>query len=907
MGIQTKGDKAMKRRISILLCICLILSSVMLVNAEPSAAECEKERYILNRLGIAETETTDDLSVSVSRAKFAWIISKALRLGGSDERYFWDVDPNYWAAKSINALAEGGYISGSGGGAFEPDGLITYEQACKILVTAAGYKECAGMSAGDSMSGYIRTAQRIGIDVNPENSEALSLREVILMVYRTMSIPMVYETGVEDGRVKGEVTDKETLFSLYHNVYISDGRLCSVYGRSIDDTVVTQENKAVIDGEDYILDEGVGTDGLFGRNIDFVYIKSDSESLLIYAETNGKDKYTLIEGGLLKGFDSEDYTFTYYPAEESNSVKRVSAQRGASVILNGRSFGGRISDVADEFISEDRKGTIELISTGGGAADIIIINSYRTFTAGGYDSVNKIFFSYYDDAVPVSVKECETLRILDARRKSAEIPTAFPISLSIASSEDGLAAEIVICGEFVEGTITAADAEKREVTVDGKVYKADKTVYKNILAYLTVGKQGRFYTDAFGEIVFADSNTGDMQLGYLRGATGDGNVFGQKYTIDLYITDKKFHSYPIADRVNIDGVMYKAEDYKEMFDAIPGNTVYYDTRVCPQRQVIRFATNSKGEINKIDTYNPGAEDADSTLSRRMDGSRAVRYLPGAKRFDLADPYDGSTVYFIVPKVNEKGLIEVKGSTKQDDASMYGTSYNFQADHTYYMETYYINSVSYAACAMVMQREPAEADDTVFMFDCISDSLDADGNACKRINGYSGGAEISYILEDSAVNDAAKLKRGDLARVDGGINEGSAVAVVKMFDAETMTFMPYSDTQYTDPSRNWYYGDESNTYSWRAIYHQLTKTYAYAINGDFYQGCYGIGNAAAGIINETSNISALSITVYDKELDRENIYSGTAADIIGYKLSRDDCSVVITNNSAVTLKQMFVYK
>ena len=71
--------------------------------------------------------------------------------------------PNYWAAKSINALAEGGYISGSGGGAFEPDGLITYEQACKILVTAAGYKEYAGMSAGDSMSGYIRTAQRIGV------------------------------------------------------------------------------------------------------------------------------------------------------------------------------------------------------------------------------------------------------------------------------------------------------------------------------------------------------------------------------------------------------------------------------------------------------------------------------------------------------------------------------------------------------------------------------------------------------------------------------------------------------------------------------------------------------------------------------------------------------------------------
>ena len=897
----------MKRRISILLCICQILSSVMIINAESSAADCEKERYILNRLGIVETEESDDLSVSVSRAKFAWIISAALRLSGSDERYFWDVDPNYWAAKSINALAASGYISGSGGGAFEPNELITYGQACKILVTAAGYKEYAAVSAGDSMSGYIRTAQRIGIDVNPENREALSLRDVILMVYRTMSIPMVYETGVEDGKVKGEVTDKQTLFSLYHNVYISDGRLRSVYGKSIDDTVITREDAAIIDEDDYILDEGVSTDGLFGRNIDFVYIKSDSENLLIYAEANGKDKYTLIESGLLKGFDSGAYTFTYYPAEESNSVKRVSARRGASVILNGRSFSGRISDIAEKFISEERKGTIELISTDGGAADIIIVDSRRTFTAGGYDSVNKIFFNYYDDAEPISVKNCETLRILDSRRKSAEAPTAFPVSLSIAVSGDGLAAEIVICDEFIEGTITGTEAAKREVTVDGKVYKADKVMYKNISVCLTVGKQGRFYTDAFGEIVFAEVNTGDMQLGYLRGATGDGNIFGQKFTIDLYMTDKKFHSYPLADRVNIDGIAYKSEDYKELFDAIPGNTVYYDTRVCPQRQVIRFATNSKGEINKIDTYNPGAEDADSTLSRRQDGSRAIRYLPGAKRFDLSEPYDGSTVYFIVPKINEKGLIEVNGSTKKDDVSMYGTSYSFRGDYTYYMETYYVNSDSYAACAMVLQKEPVEADDTVFMFDCISDALDADGNACKQINGYTGGAEISYILEDSAVNDAAKLKRGDLARVDGGISGGAAAAVVKMFDAETMTFMPYSATQYTDPNRNWYYGDESNTYSWRGIYHQLTKTYAYAVKGDYYQGCYGTGNAAAGIINETSNISSLGITVYDKELDRENIYSGTAADIIGYKQSREECSVVVTNNSAATLKQIFIYK
>lgn len=69
----------------------------------------------------------------ITRAEFATLIVKMLKLTGNFQEIFEDVEQGAWYASFVNLAAQAGLISGMGDGTFAPNANATRAQAVSIL------------------------------------------------------------------------------------------------------------------------------------------------------------------------------------------------------------------------------------------------------------------------------------------------------------------------------------------------------------------------------------------------------------------------------------------------------------------------------------------------------------------------------------------------------------------------------------------------------------------------------------------------------------------------------------------------------------------------------------------------------------------------------------------------------
>lgn len=120
----------------------------------------ENEIYELYQNGIITGDNGLRLHDTISRAEFAAIIVRALRLNLSENRSgFSDVGGDAWYAPYVYTAMENGLVEGQGG-MFRPNDNITREEMCKMIVVALGEKtvlDTGFMFADDSdISGWAR-------------------------------------------------------------------------------------------------------------------------------------------------------------------------------------------------------------------------------------------------------------------------------------------------------------------------------------------------------------------------------------------------------------------------------------------------------------------------------------------------------------------------------------------------------------------------------------------------------------------------------------------------------------------------------------------------------------------------------------------------------------------------------
>lgn len=127
---------------------------------------------------------------NLTRAEIVTII---LRGFGSKEiediEKFRDVPPTHWAYMYVETAYKMGIVNGMTATTFVPDGLVTYEQAVKMLVCAIG-KGSQAEKEGGWPNGYIAVAEELGTlnEVKREIGETITRGEMAQLVYNFLAI-----------------------------------------------------------------------------------------------------------------------------------------------------------------------------------------------------------------------------------------------------------------------------------------------------------------------------------------------------------------------------------------------------------------------------------------------------------------------------------------------------------------------------------------------------------------------------------------------------------------------------------------------------------------------------------------------------------------------------------------------
>lgn len=120
-----------------------------------------------------------DLSANATRAHAAYLAAKlTVTEFMSTEQYFSDVNSAHWAYGAVGTAVSSGIVSQAD--KFEPEGMVTLEQADKMFVCALGYTPRAE-SLGGYPVGYVQTANRLKLNENVVSTGILTVYDLLQM------------------------------------------------------------------------------------------------------------------------------------------------------------------------------------------------------------------------------------------------------------------------------------------------------------------------------------------------------------------------------------------------------------------------------------------------------------------------------------------------------------------------------------------------------------------------------------------------------------------------------------------------------------------------------------------------------------------------------------------------------
>lgn len=645
----------MKRLLSALISLCMTLGMIITPAAAETitlrATEAEQMGF-LQKLEIIDTvPDATELDDELTRAEFIMYIGNIVGIWNNEKekRYFTDVPMDHWAADAINELYEMNILSKDETQNFRPKDKITMGEATKIIVMLLGYGKYAE-TLGEFPGGYMKAADYLGIDVGSA-STTVTKRDAMRILYETIQAPFC------DEKVKGE--DYRTILSYYYNIYSYTGLLTEASGISMYGDANENEKMVVIDGDNYLSD--IDLSEKLGRNLSFFYKQvNDNVTPEIVYLVSGKDKGKSFE---ILSEDFIEYTDGELWYTDGDAAKKIKVPQGAEVIKNGTMEGRNIVKAF-----EIKKGKIQCVDTDGNGDydyffiwdyDNIVIDRISTNDILVYDKIvsdKKVSFDPEDRTVYI----CDTA----GTRMSFESLAKGDV-VSVYESKDYIKA--VVCRNSNTGTVFGLENDDDEHYLligknenDENKYQFDNEFYADCLdsrtssnAYkLEIGSTITYWIDAYGKIAYIDfkSVSGNWQFGYLirtyRPEEDDNRVGFRLYNENSEITN-----YLLAERVSIDG--NKCETATAILNAMD-KVKQYQKRLADGEdsingQIIRFKTNSDGEIKNVDTEKSD-DSAEGKLNLHRTYNRSSRYYYwNSHNFGGEFVRSSSAKIFIVPE------------------------------------------------------------------------------------------------------------------------------------------------------------------------------------------------------------------------------------------------------------------
>lgn len=388
----------------------------------------------------------------------------------------------HWAEGYISLANDLGIVSGRGNGIFDPDGLVTYEEAVSMTLRTLGYTNEAlngGKDIAYNSAQYKTKASELGLfgDGAPVLiTDAANRGDIALMLDVSLKCPMV--TTGKNG------TPEPIIDANGKNVALVS-KLATV-NNTLEVTLSELDKGHNVDLSDYLYQSI--TAYMTGDKVIYV-VKSNSktyEGILLYDENSKTLKIndTVIpvnaEKGTIKAFvNGEEISLTIEEIYKmsGNTVKIIIEEKGILKALVGNVF-----DVGK-----------------------LVTNSYVS---------GKTKFMDYDLPLDANLKvDFNKIEITGDATSLEDIEVNDVIE--VAQNGAGKPIKIIVTRDTVEGKITKIDAGK--YYINGEAYVSLEGVRG-----LELSAEGTFYLDSKGKIVaFRKSN---KKLESVSSGGGDNNL-----------------------------------------------------------------------------------------------------------------------------------------------------------------------------------------------------------------------------------------------------------------------------------------------------------------------------------------------------------------------------------------------
>ncbi len=856
----------MKKILSFIMCVCLLLQCMPAFAKTEAASGAEPA--LLEKLEVLPKGKK--ASDNITRLEFAEAAVKLSGMSGigAEQTYYVDVPYTDERAAAINAAAASGIMSGTGGGRFEPEKNITVTEAVSAVVNLLGYSEYA-KTLGTYPTGWQLAASEIGLTkgVSGAADSELSFEIMTALFTNALNAELMLQTSLGE-EPEYEVVSGNTLLLKGLKIKTVKGIVQGSYKSALTDYSYAGFGEINIDGREYNIGS-YNTDDLIGCYVT-AYFTDDDDEELVLIEKNEKKTKELVIGS--DDFVSYNGTEIEYSSEDKD--KKAKIDKNADVLFEMaplKAYSEETFKLSD--------GNIRLIDNDGdGVYNVICLNPVYTIAVKAVNTENKSLTGWFsDNGLDLEDINDEDITVTEAdgsAMKFSDIAVGNVVTWSKDAS--GKYYKLIVNRDAaVEGAVTQISADSvPHVSVNDVEYTVAPSFRDSYRADMKVSDNGILYIDYLGRAVGFRTDKGSTKswsYGYLLRTYTETDE-EEEYYLKTLTESNVVENLKMAKRFSIDFQNVQKSDMENAVAAL-------------SEGVIRYKTNSDGEITKLDTVEPDTN-PDSLTKKYESDSIGYKGL-GVNSFSHMAAMDENTVVFVTPK----------GGGAVSDYSKRDSSY-FSNDSSYDIVAYGKKDAIVSDVIVVRKNNSVDSSSAEYgIVKEISKGLNEDDEgvnilSLSSLSGTYITDEVCYVSNDVDVS---------------GITPGQIVKYTKNVKDEVIAL-------------NIMYDYEKNIKSgFSAIGSDIGKSsrLMYGMAARFEGGqllvtdddVTDIDSAAVSkeIINFSLYLSQGRVYVYDTEKRKDPLQKGGEGDIYDYASVGSKCSKVVVMTSMVWPRAIIIYK
>lgn len=799
--------KATRRFMSALIAVMMIISTftALPVFAEFSDLAKDNNAYeavdVLNKLGIINGYEEDGVvkfkpDNNVTRAEFTAMLLRTRGMGavGStslENPPFPDVvTPDVsWAIGNIRTARELKIINGYDDGTFKPNNNVSYEEAIKMIVCALGYGEM-GADGAFWYTRYLNTATSLGFLEGAGGAVATPATRATIakMLYNCLEVNLAENNTITDKTIlEDDLKLTKNVGYIDANPEISLSKPDS--NLRANEVQIAINTAGGVSVDTYKVENADEYKDMLGAQITFYYTLDRNTNFkhLIMAQVDNS-KAIEIEANNLYDFSSSSIEYVKSADDSRTTTAGISAN--SVVVYNGKLYGTGVADstfsaycAAKGANAMPTIGKVKLLDRNDdNSYDVVFIDSYDAWVVSSksttsYSIVDNVLRKGLADPANKIILNPDNTVFYDASGNTSSFGSISKggvvcVKASNAANGGSLLQTAVVCNNTVSGKISGTSSDGT-ITINGKKYKSSKQApWESVISGASpdttapvMGDSGKFYLDCDGNILAFDKTeaVSNQQYGYITDADNVADSFESE--IKMYIVTK----------ANPKGKLYTLADNAKL---IKGGSTYTDADILTNldwgtedyNQLVKFTTDSKGQVDEIITETPtstGQATTEDVLYKysNVASTDSMTYTKSSKQLSKAGEkiYIGSALILKLP-TNKKSHLDFKTMSASD----------FVDGGNYKVEVFDVSAAGTAKVVLVYQV-PTGANvggvkansPVIFVTEITNEASADDGVVRYTLKELVNGEEKSYTLSTYIGGTAAvapTIKPGDLVRL-----------------------------------------------------------------------------------------------------------------------------------------------